>query len=354
MKHYEDFTLEDFVQDLYFRKWVLGSLNQNDSFWENWCKENIEKQEIIEQARSIIIGLQYFPEEENQEEIDSAIQQILKQRDKDHLKSIKRYPIRNIAAVFIAVVLMGIGLGKILPIATDNTHLSEYKSSDKIHWITNESDSTRSFMLPDSSSIILNPLSRIGIMPDFNKNDRSLQLIGEALFNVQPNSEKPFYVFSENIVTKVLGTSFIIRSYEKERNVSVSVISGKVTVRKNSTTVSEEQQEIILVPNQQAVISKTDEKIIRKLIPAPVVVAEPEKLNHLHFNNTPITEVFLNLETAYGIPISYDPNLFKNCNLTARFSNEDFFQKLDLICETLQADYSVVDGQILIIGNGCN
>jgi transmembrane sensor len=352
MKNYGDFTIEDFVQDLYFRNWVLGKLNTNDTFWEQWCEQHIEMQETIDQARSIVIGLQYIPEEESQEEIDIAICNILKKRD--NLGYNFLYPLRNIAAILTAVVGMALLIWKITASTEDNTIIVNTEIQEDIQWITNVSDSTNTILLPDNSTVILDPLSRIGIMANYNKDDRSVHLVGEAFFEVQSIPEKPFFVYSEKVVTKVLGTSFRIRSYEKEGNVSVSVVSGKVTVKKQSNTFNDDPQEIILVPNQQAIISKTNEKIVRKLVPEPIVVAKTQHPEHLLFNNTPITDVFLNLENAYGITISYDPELFKNCNLTARFSNEDFFQKLDLICETLQAEYSVIDGQILINGVGCN
>ncbi len=356
MKSYEDFTLEDFVQDLYFRKWVLGELNEKDSFWENWYTENTDKQAIIDQARSMVIGLQYIPEEVSQDETDKAIEHILLKLKDQHHTPIYRLLLWKVASVLVIVFLGGMGLWKLLSTSPASPNLAATLMTEEIKWINNDSHVSKRVQLPDSSKVDLRPLSRLGVMKDFGKTQRSVLLIGEAFFNVEPDPRKPFFVHSGNVVTKVVGTSFWVRSYEKEDNVSVSVVSGKVTVQKKEMTAeaAPSTSEIILTPNQQAVISKSEDKILKKLATAPVIISESEKYSKFRFTNTPISDVFLTLETAYGITISYDTNLFKNCNLTAWLSDEDFFEKLNLICETIQAEYSITDGQILIQGLGCN
>lgn len=78
MKNYDQYTLEDFVQDFYFRRWVLGKLDPKDTFWETWCKENPEKELLIQEASSMVIGLSYEPEVVKSEEIFAAISRVQK------------------------------------------------------------------------------------------------------------------------------------------------------------------------------------------------------------------------------------------------------------------------------------
>jgi hypothetical protein len=70
------------------------------------------------------------------------------------------------------------------------------------------------------------------------------------------------------------------------------------------------------------------------------------------FNNV-IAEVFKTLEKAYGINIVYDAEVMKNCYLTASLDDEPLFEKLNLICKTIDAKYEQVDAQIVIYSNGC-
>ena len=71
------------------------------------------------------------------------------------------------------------------------------------------------------------------------------------------------------------------------------------------------------------------------------------------FDDTPITQVFDRLKKAYGIDIIYDEELIKSCRLTATMSDEHLFEKLKLICLTIEADYEVIDAQIVIRSKGC-
>ena len=64
-------------------------------------------------------------------------------------------------------------------------------------------------------------------------------------------------------------------------------------------------------------------------------------------------EVFNRLEGIYGIKIGFDKEAFSKCSVTAHFNNENLYQKLDIICEIVRAKYEVIDGEIMIFGNGC-
>ena len=57
MKNYNKYSVEEFVQDSYFRKWVFDELSPNDTFWTNWLQENPEKIAMIEEAKSLAIAL---------------------------------------------------------------------------------------------------------------------------------------------------------------------------------------------------------------------------------------------------------------------------------------------------------
>jgi hypothetical protein len=43
-----------------------------------------------------------------------------------------------------------------------------------------------------------------------------------------------------------------------------------------------------------------------------------------------------------------------NCRLTTSLTNENLFEKLDIICAGIEANYKVVDAQVIISSNGCN
>ena len=67
----------------------------------------------------------------------------------------------------------------------------------------------------------------------------------------------------------------------------------------------------------------------------------------------PIVKVLGQLETAFGVKIIYDADILTQCNLTASLSEEPLFDKIAIICETIQARYEIADGQIVIYAKGC-
>lgn len=81
--------------------------------------------------------------------------------------------------------------------------------------------------LPDRSTVTLNTQSAIAI--DFAGTMRQVRLLrGEALFHVQPNQERPFVVDNHDIVTRAVGTEFLVRA--GSNGVLVTVVEGVVEV----------------------------------------------------------------------------------------------------------------------------
>ena len=84
-----------------------------------------------------------------------------------------------------------------------------------------------------------------------------MYLNGEAFFEVVKNPKKPFLVFTKDIVTKVLGTSFTVKAFDGDKEVKVMVKTGKVNVIQqknlNIKDITEKSNiaGIALVANQQ-------------------------------------------------------------------------------------------------------
>ena len=98
---------------------------------------------------------------------------------------------------------------------------------------TNNSNMPQIITLSDGSSVLLQPNSKLSYPKIFIGNQRKVYLSGEAFFEISKNPKKPFFVYANEIVTKVVGTSFRIRAYSNQPNVEVLVRTGKVKVRSN-------------------------------------------------------------------------------------------------------------------------
>lgn len=76
--------------------------------------------------------------------------------------------------------------------------------------------------------------------------------------------------------------------------------------------------------------------------------------NILEFNDLPLSQVFNQIDQAYGTNIYLQYPETGNCRLTSRFDNKKIEEVLDIICFTLNLSYQKDKNKILIVGKSCN
>src|SRR5690606_13630468 len=106
--------------------------------------------------------------------------------------------------------------------------------------------------LTDGSRVLLEPGARLKQAADFNTNERTVFLQGNAFFDIARDETRPFEVRTEFIATRVLGTSFSIRQDEFSGETAVEVISGKVEVNvigKENERGKQPPQKVLLTAN---------------------------------------------------------------------------------------------------------
>ncbi len=94
--------------------------------------------------------------------------------------------------------------------------------------------------LPDGSTILLNVGSRLHVPSNYASGNRTVHLMGQALFTIASRSGAPFTVISGPSVTKVLGTRFVVRHYESDTTATVLVHDGKVAIGSTVLTAAQE------------------------------------------------------------------------------------------------------------------
>ncbi len=171
-------------------------------------------------------------------------------------------------------------------------------------------------LLADGTRIWLNSGSKLVFPSAFKGNIREVFLEGEALFDVSQNKEKPFYVKTDAFRMKVYGTKFNVQAYLQDRNYSIVLVEGKVSLNANESLPS---REVFLAPNQKATISKEDQTI---------EVSEVENTEfytawlycYLIFQEEDLNDILKRVSRYYNVPIETDvPDNF-----------EKIYGKLDL------------------------
>lgn len=184
-------------------------------------------------------------------------------------------------------------------------------------------NAVRSDTLPDGSVFILNKQSKLTYPNVFSRAQRNVTLEGEAFFKVTPDKTKPFIISVNNILVKVVGTSFNVKS--NGGITTVTVATGKVEVISNKAS-------LFLLPGEETIVHKNDTVLTKK--------QRQDKLydyyftQSLVFDNTPLWQVTAALENAYGTKIIIEKNSLRNLPLTTTFQQQSLDFTLNVIAET--------------------
>lgn len=222
----------------------------------------------------------------------------------------------------------------------------------------NNTSAPQQVSLSDGSYVILQPSSKIAYSR-FNTNSREVYLEGEAFFQVTKDPTRPFFVYTNELVTKVLGTSFDVQAFPHDNTIKVLVHTGKVTVYQRKKDESEQQlarsNATIITPNQQVLFNRQQLSIIKSISTQPQVIStgNDKTKEPLLFTDAPVSEVFMSIQRTYGITIVYDEELMSHCSFTGAFTNETFFERISLVCKAIEAGYEQADGQVIITGHNC-
>lgn len=358
MHPFHHYNLEDFLTDDDFRLWVKSGQPRTDFFWAKLKAEFPEKRALMDQAAELVLTWEKQPSELTHEELDHEVNRILNE-------SVRALPARRPAFLQFrwwyaaAAVLVLVGIGWLL----SGNHAFQRSQYTYTHYVSastvplkevrNLSGKPLTVALPDGSTIRLMPEAAVSYAHAFVRDHRrEVFLTGEAFFEVRKDKSNPFFVYANDLITRVVGTSFTIKSSSKR--VEVIVRTGKVAVMQaKDLNRSESAPEIMLTPNQQAIFTADRPVISKTITENPVAIAQPDLKPKFSFENQPVAEVFHLLEETYGIPVVYDSTRMANCYLRVTLRDEPFFEKLGIICSTIEASYQITDGQVVISGQGC-
>lgn len=265
-----------------------------------------------------------------------------------------------VAAVIIGAVTFAIYFLKNAQNKSQYSNISFAKDLDER---INKSDQPLKIVMEDGSIITLQPGSSIHYTAHFLPDKREIFLEGEAFFEVSKNASRPFFVYNDNVVTHVLGTSFNIKMDRETKRVEVSVRSGRVEVYENrpavKTTRSIKNNGVILLPNQKVIYEQDTRQFVPSLVDTPLPIPD-ELINQkmpaesFEFEEVPLRAVLDSLEKCYGIEIVVEKENIYKCLFTGDVSRQDLYTRLDIVCQAVQAAYEVKGTKILIKGPGCN
>ncbi len=362
MKNKAALTIENLLVDESFLNYYFRNDEADILEWEDWGEAHTDRQDLVKQAFAALDKLSLKWNREQIEAKFCALNGKINFDDETETPSIQvsyRKPFfQKWLAAASVILLMSAGWWFFKQNDSKSLIYKELVTNANVELIEKENISDKPLLitLNDGSSILLQKGSRLSYPANFEGDKREVYLDGEAFFEVAKDAEKPFFVFANELVTKVLGTSFTIKAYKGQKDIQVIVRTGKVSVFKlneiqnsKNTIISEG---VVIVPNQQIKFDKEKSNFSKSLVEQPEMLSEMPAYD-FEFKDISASNVFATIQKAYGISIVYDEELLKECPVTASLSDEPLYGKLALVCNAIEAEYQLIDGQIVISSKGC-
>jgi ferric-dicitrate binding protein FerR (iron transport regulator) len=151
--------------------------------------------------------------------------------------------------------------------------------------------------LPDGTQVWLNNASVLRYPVAFTGTDRTVELAGEAYFEVAKDAAHPFRVKVQGgAIVDVLGTSFNIMAYSDEPTERTTLIDGSIRV-------TQDNQSALLKPAEQSALGGADKLRVTSDINVQEVIAW--KNGYFHFDHASLQTTMRQLARWYDIDVVY-------------------------------------------------
>lgn len=195
--------------------------------------------------------------------------------------------------------------------------------------------------LADGTRVHLNYNTSLRYPVNFGKSARVVYLKGEAYFDVAPDTDRPFYVMTDNMTVKQYGTSFNINTYSPA-NSFVVLVKGSVSVM-----AGDFQQETLLKPGQKASVSTTGD---------PIDITEVDVENYIAWNkgyflfeDETLENIMQTLSNWYNIHIAFESSELKSLHFTGNLDRyKDIGPALRAIGRSANLTFKIEDTTLYI------
>lgn len=198
--------------------------------------------------------------------------------------------------------------------------------------------------LPDGTQISLNQYASIKYVVGKNNKYRRLELSGDAFFEVERDTARPFIIATREVEIEVLGTAFYVDARTNQALTQVIVESGSVSM-------TADRAQVILSANETGVYDKNTGGLIKKQNEDVNYLAW--KTDSLVFNDTPLEVVVFALNRKFHSKISIGNPVLKVCEITATFRDKSLEAIIKIIEKTLNIETEIKGEEIIFIGQSC-
>lgn len=219
---------------------------------------------------------------------------------------------------------------------------------------------TKKLQLPDGTEVWLNAGSELQYAADFNTSHRTVQLSGEAFFDVKKDAERPFIIHTGKMNIRVIGTAFNVKAYPEDKTSETSLIRGAIEV----TMQGDPKKKFLLHPNEKIVFPnrplpgshelaalEREGYALSNVSINPVdstVVETAWTNNRLAFMNERFGDIAQQLERKFEVKLHFEDNTAAGLRFTATFENEDIRETLEALQYSLPFKFRIDKKDIYI------
>lgn len=354
--------VEELVIDDSFNNYCLRTNEADILFWQQYLAAHPYEKEKIEEARQIVLALHAMlqqgqiycgvPTEETKPVTPAPIKIIV--------RKIVRYSAAVAAVLLLVLALKSYWNTNIAtPLLTGQ---NKENTAAKAFVFTTAKGQKKHITLPDSSKVYLNAGSSLQTDKGFGRDNRTVYLIGEALFDVTHNAKRPFIVQVAGYDIKVLGTLFNVKAYPGEKSSETALLRGKVQI------IKKDGGDLTLVPNQKVIFKNINKAGVmtdsakntpalfasQKIVPVHfsnidgTVVETAWAQNRLEMVNEKFVDIKEKLERWYNVKIVFKDAAVQQYMFTATFENENIEQVLQALQYAYPFTYKIQGDEITI------
>lgn len=190
--------------------------------------------------------------------------------------------------------------------------------------VRNRTDKSTAVYLQDGSVVELTAGSELRYDEPFSAVHRHVYLSGKGFFKVAKDASRPFTVYSHDIATTALGTSFTITAWPHNNNISVALHTGKVVVQQTGSTTH--MNDVYLTPGQEVSCNiLTGKSTMQRPVLAKTATPSLGSRTGLEtaFTDEPIINVLNAIEKGYAVQLQYDKDALADMIFTGRIRAKD-------------------------------
>lgn len=202
-------------------------------------------------------------------------------------------------------------------------------------------------ILADGTKVWLNADSKIIYPTQFGSDERKVEVLGEAYFEVAKNPGRPFKVVSKNQVIEVLGTHFNVNNYQDEAIAKTTLLEGSVKISSVVNGVVDRSSSKILQPGEQAGLQPGKAGIT--VTNSDLESAVAWKNGYFRFNRTDMQSMMRQVARWYDVEVEYRGKMSDDL-FGGSLRRSDNIQEVIRILQLSKINV-VVSGKKIIISN---